>query len=401
MSSKNNQEKSNSSNNDVGIPDEVINRFVKIGTKLELLAGEKFISQDEFDESIFFIESGEVEVEINGKVISTITAGDVVGEMAFIERRPRTANVRARTACVLFNVERTDLLRELGQEPDLMMEFVHAIENRRQARIKPKTDKDSPSEVESFLAAVTKEGISHRAVHHPYLLALRDGKLPDRKWALADFARQYHGYSSHFPRYLTTVIGRLERPEHRIALMENLTEESGKYEKEELDELAKIGIKKEWIIGVPHPLLFRRFCVAAGVHEVGPDFDAVEVICWRELFLSILSNGSPAEALGALGLGTENVVSTMYEYFLPALNVLEVPGSETVFFPLHAAVDDHHQATLLDISRHFASTAQGRIDLLKGMRKALALRAGFWDWLQIRAMTMGKCDENTTMKLSF
>ena len=243
MLSKNNMEKSNSSNN-VCLPDEILNHFVQICTRIELNAGEPFISQDEFDESIFFIESGEVEVEKSGKIISILKAGDVVGEMAFIERRPRIANVRARTACVLLKVERADLLRELGQEPDLLMEFVHAIEKRRHARIEPRTDADSQSEIESFLGAVTKEGISHRAVHHPYLLALRDGKLPDMKWALADFARQYHGYSSHFPRYLTTVIGRLERSEHRIALMENLTEESGKYEEEELDELAAIGIKR-------------------------------------------------------------------------------------------------------------------------------------------------------------
>ena len=400
MLSKNNLEKSNSSNN-VCMPDEIINRFVKISTRLELNAGEPFISQDEFDESIFFIESGEVEVEKSGKIISIIKAGDVVGEMAFIDRRPRIASVRARTACVLLKVERADLLRELGHEPDLLMEFVHAIEKRRNARIEPRTDEDSQLEIESFLGAVTKEGISHRAVHHPYLLALRDGKLPDMKWALADFARQYHGYSSHFPRYLTTVIGRLERSEHRIALMENLTEESGIYEEEELDELAAIGVEREWITGIPHPLLFHRFCVAAGVNELGPDADTVEVICWREMFLSVLSNGSAAEALGALGLGTENVVSTMYNYFLPALKVLGVPASETVFFPLHAAVDDHHQESLLDISRYYAGTPQGRIDLLKGMRKALALRAGFWDWLHMRSLTMGKCDENATMTLSF
>ena len=399
MSSKNNPDKLHPRHT-ACIPAEVIHRFLKIGTRLDLKAGEKFISQDEFDESIFLIESGEVEVEKNGEILSTIQAGDVVGEIAFIERRPRTANVRARTACVVLKAERADLLRELGQDPDLMMEFVHAIGERRHARIEPEIDTGSPLEIESFLAALTKEGTSHRSVQHPYLLALRDGKLPDMKWALADFARQYNGYSSHFPRYLTTVIGRLERPEHRIALMENLTEESGQYEEEELDELAKIGIEKEWITGIPHPLLFRRFCQAAGVHELGPDSDAVEVICWREMFLSVLSSGSAAEALGALGLGTENIVSTMYKYFLPALKVLGVPASETVFFPLHAAVDDHHQATLLEISRHYASTSQGRIDLLKGMRKALALRAAFWDWLHLRALTMGNCDENATMTLS-
>ena len=178
--------------------------------------------------------------------------------------------------------------------------------------------------------------------------------------------------------------------------MENLTEEAGIYEQEELEELAEIGVEKEWVDGVPHPLLFRRFCQAAGVEDSGSETDSVEVICWREMFLAVLSGGSTAEALGALGLGTENVVSTMYQHFLPALEVLDVPPSETVFFPLHAAVDDHHQETLMDISRHYAGTEAGRTDLLKGMRKALALRAGFWDWMYLRAQTGGACDEKST-----
>lgn len=374
------------------IPAAAVERFVKIADRVEMEAGEVFIREGDFEESIYLIESGQVEVERGGKTVGTIEAGDVVGEMAFIDRRPRTATVQTCCACVLLRVDRPDLLRELSNDPDLMMEFVHAIERRRRAHVESRSDVD----LEKFLSAVTEEATSHRAIHHPYLLALRNGELPDMKWALADFARQYYGYSSHFPRYLTTVIGRLELPEHRAALMENLTEEAGIYEQEELEELAEIGVEKEWVDGVPHPLLFRRFCQAAGVEDSGSETDSVEVICWREMFLAVLSGGSTAEALGALGLGTENVVSTMYQHFLPALEVLDVPPSETVFFPLHAAVDDHHQETLMDISRHYAGTEAGRTDLLKGMRKALALRAGFWDWLYLRAQTGGACDGKST-----
>ena len=147
---------------------------------------------------------------------------------------------------------------------------------------------------------------------------------------------------------------------------------------------------------MPHPVLFRRFCIAVGVDDTDPETDALEVVCWREMFLSILSSSSAAEAVGALGLGTENVVSTMYQHFLPALKTLDLAASDTVFFPLHAAVDDHHQETLLDISRHYARTPEGRLELLKGMRKALALRAGFWDWMLLRARTRGACDEGAT-----
>ncbi len=376
------------------LPEAAVHCLTSIGTRVEVNSGDEFIHEGEFDETIFLVVEGTVEVRRGGEVVGTIEEGDVVGEIAFIDRRPRTASVVASTATVLVKAKREDLLRELGRNPDLLVQFVQALEVRRSAHLTTPVS----GGVDEFLKVVTEEAVSHRAVNHPYLLALRNKELPDMKWALADFARQYNGYSSHFPRYLTTVIGRLELPEHRSALMENLTEESGIYEQEELDELKDIGVDPQWVDGVPHPVLFSRFCKVAGVETGGSDSDCIEVMCWREMFLSVLSGGSTAEALGALGLGTENVVSTMYQHFLPALDVLEAPPSETVFFPLHAAVDDHHQETLLDISRHYAQDEAGRIDLLKGMRKALALRAGFWDWLYQRALSGGTCDRNSIQR---
>lgn len=236
-----------------------------------------------------------------------------------------------------------------------------------------------------FLERVSRQARSHRAVHHPYLRALASGALPDSRRALKDFARHYQGYSEYFPRYLRCTIDQLSVPGHREALTENLTEESGQYSAKDLAALRQAGIDPEWIVGVRHPELFQRFGDALGVERVDDDATAMEVICWREMFLGVLSEGSPAQSVGALGLGTEGVVSTMYRYFLPAIERLGLDPKDTVFFPLHTTVDDHHQATLLDIAGHYAQTAKGRNDLVKGMSKALYLRARFWDWLYARA----------------
>jgi pyrroloquinoline quinone (PQQ) biosynthesis protein C len=234
--------------------------------------------------------------------------------------------------------------------------------------------------------ALASQALLHQAVQHPYLLALASGELPDTRWAMQDFARQYYAYSAHFPRYLTAVISKLENPAHRLALLENLTEESGQYEQEELDELAAFGIESEWIVGLPHPELFRRFRRALGVLDDDASPEAIEMICWREQFLVILSNGSAAEALGALGLGTETIVQTIYQPFVEAIGRIGMHPRDSVFFPLHTAVDDHHQATLRDIAIDLAATEQGRLDLAKGMQKALALRCSFWSWLHQRAL---------------
>ncbi len=233
-----------------------------------------------------------------------------------------------------------------------------------------------------------EESLSHRAVNHPYLRALSTGDLPDTEWALRDFAKHYYGYSLHFPRYLTTVISKLESATHRNSLLQNLTEESGVYGDEEYEELAAIGIEREWIESVPHPQLFRRFREATGITSgYSPDDEEIELVCWRESFLTTLTYGSAAEALGALGLGTEAIVSTIYIPFVEALSRTKLSPRDTVFFPLHTAVDDHHQEALEEISLFFAHTPNGKGDLRRGMIKALSLRSSYWDWMYERALT--------------
>ncbi len=245
----------------------------------------------------------------------------------------------------------------------------------------------------AFVRRLSDESLRHRAVRHPYLRALSNGSHPDARWALADFARHYRGYSAHFPRFLTAVVSRLENPAHRKALLENLVEESGTYEEEELLALEAVGVKREWVDGIAHPLLFQRFADAMDVSsQVATEAD--QVVCWREMFLQLLSGGSPEEALGALGLGTENIVRTIYEPFVEAIGRIgDLAPRDTVFFPLHTAVDDHHQATLQAISADFARSGEGRAGLRRGMLKALQLRTAFWDWLHERAMNPARADE--------
>jgi pyrroloquinoline quinone (PQQ) biosynthesis protein C len=239
----------------------------------------------------------------------------------------------------------------------------------------------------AFVAELAREALAHRAVTHPYLADLACDRLPDPRWALADFARHYLGYSRAFPRYLCALISRLDDPRQRQGLFANLTEEAGVYADAELAELAALGVRPEWIEGVPHPALFCRFARALGVDPDEREIpEADEVACWRELFLAVLSHGSPAEAVGALGLGTENIVSTIYRPFVLALSRLDLDPRDTVFFPLHTAVDDHHQATLQAIAAAFAHTPEGRVGLRRGMLKALSLRTAFWDWLHARAL---------------
>ena len=89
-------------------------------------------------------------------------------------------------------------------------------------------------------------------------------------------------------------------------------EQSGHDDPSELEILAGVGIDPDWIVGVPHPELLRRFHRAVNGAGVGDEGEQLVVVCWRDMLLAVLSLGSPAEAVGALGLGTEAIVAALY-----------------------------------------------------------------------------------------
>jgi CRP/FNR family transcriptional regulator, cyclic AMP receptor protein len=52
----------------------------------------------------FVVESGEASVEVHGEEVASLGPGDSFGEIALIDRRPRTATVTAKTDLVTYGL---------------------------------------------------------------------------------------------------------------------------------------------------------------------------------------------------------------------------------------------------------------------------------------------------------
>ncbi|MDG2425412.1 MAG: iron-containing redox enzyme family protein [Flavobacteriales bacterium] len=235
----------------------------------------------------------------------------------------------------------------------------------------------TPTKVSLLLS----EAEAHRALNHPYLDALKEGTLPDPLGALKRFASEYAVYTGSFQNYLLLCMSKMEDQRHRSILLENLCEESGMIEEEELLELAEIGIPAEWVQGVPHPELFERFRTALGADE---HYNTGEIASlWKSLFLAQLKEANAAEALGALGLGTESIIKHFYRPLIEAIrNLTDLKREDYVFFELHAEIDDEHGKLMIQIADDLvAENPRNYEDMKQGMRKALGLRSFFCDMM--------------------
>lgn len=231
--------------------------------------------------------------------------------------------------------------------------------------------------------------LAHRAVRHPFLTSFASGGFGARtKDVAVELARWYHGYSSWFPTYLTAVIERLDRADHRDLLGENLAEERGRLDPDERETIEALGIPMEDVDGIPHPVLFERYCDAMGVTRDVRRKVPEKTQEWRSSFLGMLRAGSAAFGVGALGLATESIVASTYERILEGLRRVEgLDRRDMVFFELHCHVDDQHQEDLLQIARDLAAQPDGLAELERGMLASLDLRAAFWDALHAACLS--------------
>ncbi|MEO0480598.1 MAG: iron-containing redox enzyme family protein [Planctomycetota bacterium] len=245
--------------------------------------------------------------------------------------------------------------------------------------------------VDAFLQELEQEAMRHRALNHPWIELVENAEGELLEHLCSSFAKHYQAYSAWFPRYLKTLIDRLEDPRHQELLGENLAEEKGTLHEEDREALVERGIDVASVEGVSHPALFRRYVDALGVDC--SEAPAVS-LRWRTRFLTFLAQAHPAAGVGAMGIGTETIVGPLYERLIKGIARLpKLSREDYVFFELHCEVDDQHQKDLLSIAADLADTPLGRSALRQGVNTALDLRVELWNHLYREAVETGLVGE--------
>ena len=119
---------------------------------------------------MYYIAQGEVELTIGMRKLDVIKAGEIVGEMAVISERPRSATATAKTACRIYGLTASELQSALGQNPEfalmlmsVMFDRIRFVVARLTARKIPIPPRESavfdPQLLQQFEAALARPNI--------------------------------------------------------------------------------------------------------------------------------------------------------------------------------------------------------------------------------------------------
>jgi CRP-like cAMP-binding protein len=93
-------------------------------------AGETIVREGDFDDSMFLVVTGEVNVIRAGLHVATTGPGDFFGEMAVLDGETRSADVVAHTAVHLLRLERADLFRLMDEQPSIAIGICRTLSRR-------------------------------------------------------------------------------------------------------------------------------------------------------------------------------------------------------------------------------------------------------------------------------
>ena len=93
-------------------------------------AGQVIFNEGDPGNMMYAIVEGEVDIVVADRVVNTIPAGSIVGEMALIDHSPRSATAVARTECRLVPVDERRFLFMVQQTPNFSLDVMRILASR-------------------------------------------------------------------------------------------------------------------------------------------------------------------------------------------------------------------------------------------------------------------------------
>lgn len=92
--------------------------------------GDIIFRQGDQADNMYVVQEGEVEILVNDRVVETAREGHLFGEMALIDKKERSATVRAKTECRVVPIDKKRFTYLVQETPFFALHVMKIMANR-------------------------------------------------------------------------------------------------------------------------------------------------------------------------------------------------------------------------------------------------------------------------------
>lgn len=108
-----------------------IDSILRFATEVDSVpAGQTIFNEGDAGDVMYVVKEGEVDVHVRHNIAEVVGPGGIVGEMALIDRGPRSATAIARTDCLLVRVSEARFRFLVQQVPAFSLEVMATMARR-------------------------------------------------------------------------------------------------------------------------------------------------------------------------------------------------------------------------------------------------------------------------------
>lgn len=108
----------------------VVNLFKNADDYRAFAAGETIFDQGEVGDVMYVVIDGEVDITLGDELIDHLAPGSILGEMALIDKEPRSATATAITDCKVVPVDQKRFTFMIQQNPFFAIQVMSVMANR-------------------------------------------------------------------------------------------------------------------------------------------------------------------------------------------------------------------------------------------------------------------------------
>lgn len=107
-----------------------LERIAKSGDEIKMTAGTLLVDQGQTGKEAFVVMDGSVTIKRNGRKVTTLGPGAIVGELSLLDHGPRTATAVCETDCTLFVIDQRHFLAVLDDIPAIGHKMLATLAGR-------------------------------------------------------------------------------------------------------------------------------------------------------------------------------------------------------------------------------------------------------------------------------
>lgn len=104
--------------------------FNKIEEYRSFAPGQTIFQEGEPGDNLYIVAEGQVDIVAGGQIIETVGPGGILGELAMIDDKPRSATATARATCLLAPVSRQHFLVLIQRTPAFALQVMRVMAER-------------------------------------------------------------------------------------------------------------------------------------------------------------------------------------------------------------------------------------------------------------------------------